>query len=108
MFFKKVHGIHLWKLNLRFKKLGLSRSWMEETKNGVIQLYLDPIETDRYSSPEVQAEINEVINELEGVETFRICIFKECKILYKEQLTDNALSRWIEISLIDEKHKLIS
>lgn len=108
MFFKKVHGIQLWKLDMRFKKLGLSRSWVEENKNGIINLYLDPIETDQYSSPEVVLEINEVINDLEGVETFRLCVFKDCKILYKEQLTDNALSRWIEVSFEDEKRKLIS
>lgn len=108
MFFKKVHGIQMWKLNMRFKKLGLSRSWMEEIKDGIINLDIDPIETDQYSSLEVQAEINEVINELEGVETFRICVFKDCRIVYKEQLTHNVLSRWIEISFIDEKHKLIS
>ncbi|QOR67673.1 hypothetical protein IM538_05930 [Cytobacillus suaedae] len=108
MIFKKVYGIQLWKLNLRFKRLGLSRGWVEEIKNGVIHFDLDPIETDKYLSPEVQDEINEIINELEGVETFRLCIFKECKIQYKEQLTHNALSRWIEISIIEDKQKLIS
>jgi hypothetical protein len=106
--FKKVHGIQLWKLNMRFKKLGYSKSWAEDNNNGMINLYLDPVETDQYSSAEVIAEINEIINELEGVETFRLCVFRDCKITYAEQLSHHTLSRWIEISFVSAKQKLIS
>ncbi|MCA1031225.1 hypothetical protein LCL95_09335 [Bacillus timonensis] len=108
--FKEVHHVKLRKINRALKKLAESKMELEERiQNGKIKIELDPLQATQYSGVQKKKEIEEAITELEGYETFRICLFKECTVTYKEQLVFHQLSRWIEIAIdIPESKRKVS
>jgi DNA-binding transcriptional regulator YhcF (GntR family) len=100
MFWKKVDGINLWKINRVFNKLAYSKAYLEEKiKNGVVVIELAPKKTRELTNSETKREIEEKVKQTEGFEVFRLCLLEDCQPVYKEKVTMYGVSRWLEIPL---------
>lgn len=100
MFWNKIDGINLWKVNRIFNKLALSRAYFEEKlTNGRVVIELTPKKNRELTNHSTQREIEEKIKATEGFEVFRLCLLEDCKPVYKEKMTMDGVSRWLEIPL---------
>ncbi|WP_147531679.1 hypothetical protein [Bacillus marasmi] len=100
MFWNKIDGINLWKVNRIFNKLALSRAYFEEKlTNGRVVIELAPKKNRELTKQSTQREIEEKIKATEGFEVFRLCLLEDCKPVYKEKMTTYGVSRWLEIPL---------
>lgn len=110
MFWKKLHGINLWKLNRLFTKMAYSKISLEEQINGdLIKIELKPKNSSDLIAPEMKKELEEGIKQLEGFQTLKLCLLEDCKPEYKEQRLYDRVNRWIEIHIIrDEQVKYVS
>ncbi|WP_318505025.1 hypothetical protein [Bacillus sp. T3] len=100
MFWKKVDGINLWKVNRIFNKLALSKAYLEEKlNNGMVVIELAPKKTKELTNKAMQREIEENVRKSEGFEVFRLSLLEDCEPVYKEKVTMYGVSRWIEIPL---------
>lgn len=100
MFWNKIDGINLWKVNRIFNKLAFSRGYLEEKlTNGRVVIELTPKKSRELTNDSTQREIEEKVQATEGFEIFRLCLLEDCKPEYKEKMTMNGVSRWLEISL---------
>jgi hypothetical protein len=98
MIYKKISGINMWKLNRTLKKLAFARMELEkQMRKELIVVLLEPKKDNVLSSPEERQEIERAVLELSGFETLRICLLEDCKPVYREKLTNNGISRWLEI-----------
>jgi hypothetical protein len=97
-FWKRIHGINLWKLNRTLLKLSKSKISLEEQmNNGMITIYFQPRHSQFLIGNEQKKEIEESIQKLEGFEILRLTLLEECMPVYKEQRTLGGVSRWLEI-----------
>ncbi|AGK52794.1 hypothetical protein [Bacillus sp. 1NLA3E] len=100
MFWKKIEGINLWKVNRVFNKLALSKANLKQkVNNGVVVIPLEPKKVRELTTSSAKRKIEEKVRETEGFEVFRICLLEDCDPIYKEQLTLFGVSRWLEIPL---------
>ncbi len=100
MFWKKVEGINIWKVNRVFNKLALSKAHLEQkVTNGVVVIPLEPKKVRELTTSSTKRKIEEKVRETEGFEVFRICLLEDCAPVYKEQITLFGVSRWLEIPL---------
>lgn len=116
--FKRIDGISLWEVNKTLKKLSKSK-WAldEQVKDDAIILFL-PAKLERaVTTVDVKRELLKEIESLDGFETLQVSILENCKPIYKEQVTQYGLYRWIEIpvpetakleySMADVKEKIL-
>ncbi|MGJ7919647.1 hypothetical protein [Neobacillus sp. LXY-4] len=100
MFWKKIDGINLWRINRKFNKLALSKTYLEEQlNNGVVVIELAPKKTRELTDVTIKREIEEQVRQTEGFEVFRLCLLEDCKPVYQEKLTMYGVSRWLEVPL---------
>jgi DNA-binding transcriptional regulator YhcF (GntR family) len=100
MFWKKIDGINLWKVNRMFNKLALSKAYLEEKlNNGIVVIELAPKKTRELTNKKTKSEIEEKVRETEGFEVFKLCLLQDCKPVYKERMTMYGVSRWLEVPL---------
>lgn len=98
MIFKKIDGISLWKLNRTLKKLAFARMELEkQTRKELLVVLLEPKKEIFLATAEQKEEIEQLIMNLSGFETLKLCLLEDCKPVYREKLTKNGVSRWIEI-----------
>ncbi|CAM3765654.1 hypothetical protein [Mesobacillus thioparans] len=98
MIYKKISGISMWKLNRTLKKLAFARMELEkQMRKELIVVLLEPKKDNVLASPEEKKEIERTVQELSGFETLRICLLEDCKPVYMEKMTNNGISRWLEI-----------
>ncbi|MBP3038424.1 hypothetical protein J9303_02750 [Bacillaceae bacterium Marseille-Q3522] len=102
LFWKQIDGIYLWNVNRNLKKMALSKhALLEQTEGNTVKLPLPGKPVQAFTAPEIKANITAEIEQLDGFESLKICLLEDIKPLYKEQITKQGLSRWIEISLTD-------
>lgn len=100
MFWKKIDGINLWKVNRVFNKLALSRTYLEKClSNGRVVIELAPKKTCELTKHATKCEIEEKVQATEGFEVLRLSLLEDCKPEYKEKVTMSGVSRWLEISV---------
>ncbi|MEI5905896.1 hypothetical protein WAK64_02295 [Bacillus spongiae] len=96
---KKVHGVFLWDVNQRIRSLAKNNVTVDDFENGVIILPLDRKKEGHATSPEQILEIEQTIDQLEGLELLRLSFLEPCKPVYKEEKIFDDVSRWIEIHI---------
>lgn len=105
MFWKKLHGVNLWKLNRVFTKMAYSKiSLKEQIKGDVIKIQFKTKHSNQLIGPEMKKELEENIKNLEGFINLKLCLLEECLPEYKEKLVFNRVSRWIEIHIVRDEH----
>lgn len=98
MIFKKIDGISVWKLNRTLKKLAFARMELEkQMKKELIVVLLETKKSMVPSTPSEKKEIEEMVMNLNGFETLKLCLLEDCKPVYNEKITQNGVSRWVEI-----------
>jgi hypothetical protein len=98
MILKRIAGISLWKLNRTLKKLAFARMELEkQMRKELIVVLLEPKKEKVLVTPEEKREIEQAVVELSGFETLRLCLLEDCKPTYREKLTQNGVSRWLEM-----------
>lgn len=98
MILTKNYGINSWKLNRSLKKLAFARMELEkQMRKELIVVLLEPKKDIMLSTPGQISEIEQMVRNLNGFETLRLCLLEDCKPIYREKLTKNGISRWIEI-----------
>jgi hypothetical protein len=99
-FWKSLHGINLWKLNRMFIKLAVSKISLEEQiQNGMLKIEFKPKQAISLIGTEQKKEIEQAIEQLEGFEILKLCLFEECVPVYREQRSLGIVSRWLEIHI---------
>lgn len=100
MFWKKIDGINLWRINRMLNKLALSKTFLEgKLRNGVVIIELAPKKSRELTNTSTKREIEEKVRQTEGFEVFRLCLLEDCMPVYKEKVTMYGVSRWLEIPL---------
>lgn len=98
MIYKKIAGINMWKLNKTLKKLAFAKMELDkQMRKGLIVVLLEPKKDKLLASPEEKKEIERVVQELSGFETLKLCLLEDFKPVYMEKLTNNGVSRWLEM-----------
>ena len=98
MIFKKIDGISAWKLDRTLKKLAFARMELEkQMRKELIVVLLEPKKDKVLVTQEEKKEIELMVRNLNGFETLRLCLLEDCKPEYREKLTQNGVSRWLEI-----------
>lgn len=106
-FWKRIHGINLWKLNRTLLKMSKSKISLEEQmNNGMITIHFESRHSEFLIDNEQKKEIEESIQKLEGFEILRLTLLEEIVPVYKEQRTFGGVSRWLEIRTkqMNEEH----
>jgi hypothetical protein len=104
MFWKKIHGINLWKLNRTLIKVAYSKISLEEQiSDDKIKIYFKSRKTNNLFGIEFKKEIEESIRKLEGFETLKLCLLEDCIPEYKEQRFYDSVNHWIEIHILHDK-----
>lgn len=100
MIWKSIEGIQLWKLNRTFRKLAHSKIALEEqTKNNHLIIQLPSKKVREVTTQTMKQQLLKHIEELDGFDTLRVCLLDFCKPIYKEQLTQFGVLRWLEIPI---------
>jgi len=98
MILKKVAGISMWKLNRTLKKLAFARMELEkQMRKELIVVLLEPKKEKVLATPDEKREIEQAVMALNGFETLRLCLLEDCKPVYREKVTQNGVSRWLEM-----------
>lgn len=98
MILKKIDGISLWKLNRTLKKLAFARMELEkQMRKELIVVLLEPKKDKVLATSEEKKEIEQMVMNLNGFETLRLCLLEDCKPEYREKITQTGVSRWLEI-----------
>jgi hypothetical protein len=98
MILKKVAGISMWKLNRTLKKLAFARMELEkQMRKELIVVLLEPKKEKVLATPDEKREIEQTIMALNGFETLKLCLLEDCKPVYREKVTQNGVSRWLEM-----------
>ena len=98
MIYKKIAGISMWQLNRNLKKLAFARMELEkQMRKELIVVLLEPKKEKVLATAEETKEIEEAVQELNGFETMKLCLLEDGKPVYKEKVTNNGVTRWLEI-----------
>jgi predicted DNA-binding protein (UPF0251 family) len=98
MILKRIDGISMWRLNRTLKKLAFARMELEkQMRKELIVVLLEPKKDKVLATSEEKREIEQLVMNLNGFETLRLCLLEDCKPVYKEKITNIGISRWLEI-----------
>ncbi|MFE8700521.1 hypothetical protein ACFYKX_07850 [Cytobacillus sp. FJAT-54145] len=100
MIWNSLEGINMWKLNRMLKKLAYSNLALKEQIRDNALIIPLPSKTERVlTSQSMKEEIVNTIKSLDGFETLKVCLLENCKPVYREQLSQYGVTRWLEIPL---------
>ncbi|RSD28274.1 hypothetical protein [Mesobacillus subterraneus] len=98
MIYRKIAGINMWKLNRTLKKLAFARMELEkQMRKELIVVLLEPKKEKVLATPEEKKEIEQMVFELNGFQTLKLCLLEDCKPVYMEKVTNTGVARWLEI-----------
>lgn len=100
LIFKTIDGVSLWKINRMLKKLSRSKLMiLEQIKDEKIVIHLPSKMEKKVTSLEMKRQLLKEIVQLDGFESFNVSVLENCRPIYKEQITQFGLYRWIELPL---------
>lgn len=100
LIFKTIDGVSLWKINRMLKKLSKSKLMiLDLMKDDKIVIHLPSKKERVVTTIEMKKKLLQEVVQLDGFESFNVSVLENCRPIYKEQLTQFGLYRWIELPL---------
>lgn len=100
LIFKTIDGVSLWKINRMLKKLSKSKLMiLDLMKDEKIVIHLPSKKERVVTTIEMKKKLLQEVVQLDGFESFNVSVLENCRPIYKEQLTQFGLYRWIELPL---------
>lgn len=97
--FKRVEGIFLWGINRQLKKIAKENIHEKNLTEDKIVIPVPAKKTNELTSDYQKEMIEQMIDQLEGLEFLRVVMFQFCKPVYKEQRVFSEVTRTIEIHI---------
>lgn len=105
MFWKKIDGINMFKLNRTFKRLATSKITMQkQIRNNILTVYLPTKQVREITSQELKQRLLDNIKKLDGYESFKVTLLEETHLIYREHPTKTGVLRWLEIPISNDVH----